>query len=196
MRNFTVVAALLSFAGAGHAATFSFGSDPFAGTDALTTPGRQVVGGEPSIVFDVDTDQFAFAKSVFGFSNLVFATGLAADIPATGVNVVVLQDVGPPMNAGLAANLIAAQITDSAPGFFIYFNTGLNLPRLVFSTNLGDETADLAILARMTNFVGNPGSVTTFTESNFTETPEPSSMVMMAAGMALVGWAARKRVRS
>lgn len=184
---------LLGLTSGANAASFTFLSDPFAGSDALITPGRQVVGGENFIEFNVATDQFVFGRSVFGVGNLVFATGLAGDIPATGVNVVVLQDVGPPMNAGLAANLIADQITDSAPGFFIYFNTGLNLPRLVYSTNLGDNTADLKILARMTNFTGDPGSVGTFSAGNFTETPEPSSVAMVAAGIFLAGWTARRR---
>ena len=34
-----------------NAATFNFVTDPFAGSDALTTPGIQIVGGEPSISF-------------------------------------------------------------------------------------------------------------------------------------------------
>ena len=33
------------------------------------------------------------------------------------------------------------------PGFFIYFNSGLDLPRLVYSTDLSDNTADLKVLA-------------------------------------------------
>jgi hypothetical protein len=188
-----MMAILLALSSAAHAASFTFLSDPFAGTDVLTNPGRQIVGGEPSIVFNVATDKFVFAKSVFGVEDLVFATGLAADIPSTGVNVVALQDVGPPMNAGLAANLIAEQITDSAPGFFIYFNTGLNLPRLVFSTNLGDNTADLKILARMTNFAGQPEVLSAFGPGNFTATPEPSTVAMVGAGAVLAAWASRKR---
>lgn len=195
MRYLVLAAAFVSLNSGAHAASFQFLSDPFAGSTALTTPGRQVVGGEPSIVFNPATDQFVFGQSAFGIGKLVFASGLAASLPATGVNVVVLQDVGPPMNAVLAANLIAAQFTDSAPGFFIYFNTGLNLPRLVFSTDLGDNTADLKILARMTNFLGDPAGMARFSAENFTATPEPSSIAMVAAGMALAGWAARRRAK-
>lgn len=195
MRYLILAAALFSLNSGAYAASFKFLSDPFAGSTALTTPGRQVIGGEPSIVFDPATDQFVFGKSAFGIGNLVFASGLAASLPATGVNVVVLQDVGPPMNAGLAANLIADRITDSAPGFFVYFNTGLNLPRLVFSTDLGDNAADLKIVARLTNFLGDPAGMAALSAENFTATPEPSSIALVAAGMALAGWAARRRAK-
>jgi hypothetical protein len=46
IRTFVVVALSAVAANAG-AATFTFATDPFAGSTALTTPGRQVVGGEP-----------------------------------------------------------------------------------------------------------------------------------------------------
>jgi len=105
------------------------------------------------------------------------------------VNAIVLQtfdnDANPmtPFGAGNAASLIAGQITSSDPGFFIYFNSGLNLARLVFSTDLGDSTADLKILARMTNLTGQAGrdAIPTFTASNFAAVPEPSSFLLIAA---------------
>src|SRR5262249_51532542 len=89
--------------------------------------------------------------------------------------------------AGNAANLIAAQVTTSGPGFFIYFNQGLNTPRLVFSTDLSDNTADLKILARMTNLIGQPGELANFTSANFAlvETPVPASFVLFGTGLAL-----------
>ena len=40
------------------ASTFTFDTDPFAGTPVLTTPGRQIVGGENFIVFNPATDVF------------------------------------------------------------------------------------------------------------------------------------------
>jgi hypothetical protein len=114
-------------------------------------------------------------------------------LPTGGVNVVVLQsldnDANPatPFAAGNAANLIAAQITSPGPGFFIYFNQGLDLPRLVFSTDLDDNTADLKILFRMTNFAGQPGALPTFTASNFAFVPEPSTLLLITAAGALWG---------
>ena len=82
--------------------------------------------------------------------------------------------------------MIANRITTAGPGFFIYFNQGLDLPRLVFSTDLNDPTADLKILFRMTNLTGQGGrdAMPTFTASNFefTTVPEPSSVLIMTAG--------------
>jgi hypothetical protein len=110
------------------------------------------------------------------------------------VNVIVLEtldnDADPttPFGAGNAANLIAGQITSPGPGFFIYFNSGLNLPRLVFSTDLDDSTADLKVLFRMTNLSDQADALSTFTASNFAFVPEPSTLMLLAvAGMLGVG---------
>ena len=183
------------------AATISFGTDPFAGSTALTTPGRQIVGGELFTAFDIGADDFLFNTFVFGIDQILFANDLAGNLPTSGVNVVVLQsldndgDPGTPFGAGNAASLIADQITDPGPGFFIYFNSGLNLPRLVFSTDLSESTSDLKILARLTDFSGQPGVLPTFTEANFsvTQVPEPATLLLMTTGGAL--WVSR-RLRS
>ena len=75
---------------------------------------------------------FVFHRFPFGVDDIQFVNDLAGNLPATGFNVAVVQDGNPPSGAaGAAANLIAAQLTTPGPGFFIYFNTGLNLPRLV-----------------------------------------------------------------
>jgi hypothetical protein len=187
-----------------NAAIFRFASDPFAGSDAPITDGRQVVGGEDFISFNVAQDVFSLEPNIFGVGSQVnFANGLVEALPTSGVNVVVLQttdnDADPvtPFGAGNAATLIASQIDTSGPGFFIYFNSGLNLPRLVFSTDLSDETADLKILFRMTNLVGQTDALPTFTESNFSfdPVPEPSSMLLMTAAGAFwaCGYAMRRR---
>jgi len=197
-----MIALALSFTLNG--AVITFDTDPFAGSTALTTPGRQIVGDEAFVTFDIANDVFAFEPSVFGVAGQVlFANDLVGNLPTSNVNIIVLQtldndaDSGTPFGAGSAANLIASQITSPGPGFFIYFNSGLNLPRLVYSTDLDDSTADLKILARLTNLANQSGALPTFTESNFAMVPEPSGFVLMTAAGAL--WAcgyARRRYRA
>jgi hypothetical protein len=180
------------------AATISFSTDPFAGSTALTTPGRQIVGGELFTAFDIAADVFEFSTFVFGIDQILFANDLAGNLPTSGVNVVVLQsldndnDPGTPFGAGNAASLIAGQITDPGPGFFIYFNSGHNLPRLDYSTDLSENTSDLKIRARLTDFSGQPGVLPTFTEENFsvTSVPEPATLLLMTTGGAL--WVSRR----
>lgn len=197
----------LTLGSTANAATFTFATDPFAGSTALTTPGRQVVGGEAFITFNIATDVFVLASDVFGVGNdILFGNDIAANLPTSNVNVVVLQsfddDGNPatPFAAGNAANLIANQIVSPGPGFFIYFNQGLDLPRLVFSTDLSDNTSDLKVLFRMTNLTGQDGrdAVPTFTASNFdfVAVPEPSTVLMMAIGALGIGRRGARRLRN
>jgi len=181
----------LALAATANAAVFRFDTDPFAGSDALTTPGRQIVGGEAFISFSIATDLFSLDPRVFGVGDQVqFFNGLAGNVPPSGANIVVLQDTPDPFAAGLAATVIADRVTTPGPGFFIYFNSGLNLPRLVYSTDLSDATADLKILFRMTNLTGQPAALADFTAANFELVPEPSSLALMAVALA---WAVRRR---
>ena len=187
--------------------TFLFNTDPFAGSTALTTPGRQIVGGEPSIAFNIATDVLAFERSLFNMgSGIFFANGLVGALPTGGLNAVVLQTFdsdpatfGNQLAAGSAANLLAGQFTTPGAGVFVYFNSGLDLARLVYSTDLDDPTADLKVLARFTNLSGQSGRdlIPTFTAANFaivTTVPEPSTLLLLAAGVALiVGMKARRR---
>jgi hypothetical protein len=191
-----------------HATTFTFNTDPFAGTNVLNTPGRQIVGGENFINFSIASDVFSLDPTVFGTDGTVnFVNALAANIPTSGVNVVVLESFDDdnntltPFGAGQAANLIANQITTPGAGFFVYFNQALDLPRLVFSTDLSDNNADLKILARMLNLNGANGrnALSTFSASNFTmasSVPEPSSISMMALGLIGAGCYFLRRDRS
>ena len=169
-------AAFLTLAAAAPAATVSFDTDPFAGSDALTTPGRQIVGNELFTDFNIALDVFSFDPAAFGRGGgIMFANDVVGNLPDGGLNVIVLRtfdndgDPGTPFGAATAANLIAAQLTSPGAGLFIYFNSGLDLPRLVFSTDLSDETADLKILARLTNLSGGVGrdAMATFTAANF-----------------------------
>jgi hypothetical protein len=188
--------ALVALCATAHATTFTFNTPPFAGIDVRDIPGRQIVGGESFISFSPATDIFSLDPNIFGVGNAVhFVNSLASAIPATGVNVVVLEsldnDANPltPFGAGNAADLIANQITTPGPGFFIYFNQSLNLPRLVFSTDLSSHDADLQVLARMLNLFGAEGqnALPTFTAANFQFTasaaPEPSSFYLGGAGI-------------
>ena len=204
MRCFVLstLVALLSFGAPASATTITFDTDPFAGSDALTMPGRQIVGGEAFVSFSIGSDVFAFDPQVFDVDDQVlFANDVAGNLPTSSVNVVVLQtldndnDAATPFGAATAANLIADRITSSGPGFFVYFNSGLDLPRLVYTTDLSENTADLKILARMTNLGGQSGldALPLFTAANFamiaapSPVPEPASWALLMAPVALWG---------
>ena len=179
-----VVLATLCASGGAQAAVINFDTNPLIGNPALTTPGRQVVGGEPSVAFDVANDVLVFDQAQFGLTNpLSFFNGLVAGLPTSGADVVVVQDTGTPFLAGIAADLIAAQVTTSSPGFFIYFNTNLQLARLVYSTDLSDNQADLAVLARFTTLAGADGfaALPSITADNFA-VPEPGTLALVAIG--------------
>jgi hypothetical protein len=200
--------ALIALCPAAHATTFTFNTDPFAGTNVLNIPGRQIVGGEDFLVFSIANDTYALDSTVFGVgSSVQFANGHAATLPTSGVNVVVLQDFDndanplTPFGAANAADLIASRITTPGPGFFIYFNQSLDLPRLVYSTDLSSSNADLKILARMLNLNGSNGrnAIPTFTAANFEITtiassaPEPSSVVMTLPVLAACLYVLRRK---
>lgn len=200
---------LIALSGAADATAFKFDTDPFAGSTALTTPGRQIVGNESFINFSPSTDKFSLDAKVFGVDGAVhFFNGGISNLPHSGTNVIVLEtfdnDANPatPFLAGNAANLIANQVTTPGAGFFIYFNQTLDLARLVYSTNLDDNTADLKVLARMTNLSGAAGraEMANFTAKNFaiTNAPEPASIALMGSALAMggVAWKRRKRSRS
>jgi hypothetical protein len=202
LRAAVLMAVVAGIPASSSAAEFVLNTDPFAGSTALTTPGRQVVGGEPSISFDLATDRFVIDLAAFGpygFGPAVsFANDEITGIPTSGANIIVLRtfdndgDTTTPFNAGTAATLIADRVTAPGSGFFIYFNQGLDLPRLVFSTDLDDSTADLKIIARFTNMVGGQALLSDFNAANFQVVPEPATALLLATGMALA-WRRRTR---
>lgn len=106
------------------------------------------------------------------------------------------------LSFGNAANLIAAQVTSPGPGFFLYFNSGLDLPRSVFSTDLNDETADLKVLARLTNLTGQPGRdlIPTFTSANCqiaaVPLPEPATLLLLTTAAPSVSVATASGARA
>jgi hypothetical protein len=204
MRQLTfycIGAALLALCPAAPATTLTFNTDPFAGTNVLNIPGPQLVGGEEFLSFSIANDIFAMDAAAFGVGTSVhFVDSTTANLPTGDVNVVVLQDFDndtnplTPFGAGDAADLIAGKITSHGAGFFIYFNQSLNLPRLVYSTDLSSSDSDLKVLGRMLNLTGQEGrdAIPTFTAANFEVTggtstaPEPSSFLMMT-GVGLIG---------
>lgn len=207
MKNILAALVLLGSASANlaQASDINFNNDPFAGSTALTTPGRQVNGaGEQTLPqFNLLNDRFVFNTNAFtNITPLTFVNSTALNLPTSGFNVIVLQDSdndnnpATAFNAGTAATLIANQLTVDAPGFFIYFNSGLNLNRLVFSTNLNSADADLAILARILSPTGSQAATerTLFTASNFatSDVPEPSTFALATAGLALAYLRTRK----
>jgi hypothetical protein len=185
------------------AASIFFFSDPFEGTTALTTPGRQIVANELFIpVFNIQTDEFVFDPVIFGVSSLSFVNNTIGNIPTSGVNTIVLRtfdddgNINTLFGAGNAANLIAGQLVTPGAGFFVYFNQGLDLPRLVFSTDLNDNTADLKVLARLQNLGGVNGQnqLVNFEADNFRlqAVPEPGTLLLVSSAGA---WFLRRRAR-
>lgn len=207
MKSVFTTAALLwsAFAITAQAADINFNNDPFAGSTALITPGRQVNGaGEQTLPqFNLLNDRFVFNTNAFtNITPLTFVNSTALNLPTSGFNVIVLQDSdndnnpATAFNAGTAATLIANQLTTDTAGFFIYFNSGLSLNRLVYSTNLNAADADLAILARISSPTAQAAidALPQFGASNFgtSNVPEPSTFALGAAGLALAYLRTRK----
>lgn len=200
-----IVLALAS--GSASAITINFDTDPFAGSAALTTPGRQIVGNELFLPnFALASDVFSFNAAVFNVGPaLSFFNGPAASVP-NGANTIVLQTIdndanaATPFGAGTAANVIADTLTTPGAGFFIYMNSALNLSRLVFSTDLSDPTADLKILARLEAPTGQDAidKLPLFSAANFAlrldvvAVPVPMSLALLATAVVFGGLARRR----
>lgn len=187
------------------AANTVFGADPFTGSTALQTPGRQVFAGLEQTLpsFNAASDTFTFDTAVFGINGpLGFVNALAAQLPAAGARVIVLQDsdndnnAATPFAAGTAASLIAGQVATDGAGFFVYHNSVLGVNRLVFSTNLNDAGADLSVLARIASptRLDSINALPSFEAQNFTAAvPEPSTYALMGLGLAGLAFARRRR---
>jgi len=199
----TLAASTLLAAAPAFAANVVFNANPFTGSTADPNDGvRTIFGGVerqlPS--FDIANDRFVFDGTVFALGGgIQFTSGLVSALPDGGVNVVVLQstdnDNNPatPFGAGNAAALIASAIDQDGAGFFIYHNSGLQVNRLVYSTNLNSATADLSILARITSPTGAQAiaALPTFTADNFA-VPEPGTWAMALLGLGGAALARRR----
>jgi hypothetical protein len=129
---------------------------------------------------------------------VLFTNSLTSALPPSGNNIIVVQDAG--MLAGTAATAIANQLTTPGPGFFVYFNMNLQMPRLVYAADLSDPLGDLAIMARLPNLAGQPGfdAMPTFTAANFaiTQAPEPATPILLGVAWAIARATARRRSRA
>lgn len=194
--------ALASLSGTAQAALVVFNVPAFQGSAADPSDGvRTVFGGVERLLprFDVAQDTFVFNPTAFNLpGSLGFTSSTAAGLLGGGAQVIVLQDTdndanpATPFNAGSAANLIANALSEDGAGFFIYSNSGLGVNRLVYSTNLNVNTADLSILARIQSPTGAAAraALPSFSQSNFA-VPEPGTLGLLAAGLG--GLALRRR---
>ena len=159
---------------------------------------RSVIGGEDIVTdFNQARDTFILDAEAFGVRGpLTFANALAEDLAAVGANVIVLQnadDDGNPdtvFNAGSAANLIAAQVEQPGAGFFVYFNSALEVNRLVYSDDLSNPTSDLQIVAALTDVEGDAAidALAGFRDANFQfRNEQPTLEEAVEAGDAIVG---------
>lgn len=191
-RDRYLLVVLLLLATSLNGATLLFNTNPLAG---VPNTGGQIVngaGGGPVFSFNPAVDVIAFDIGAFGVNSVVFANGNTTDpgFPTSGLTVAVVQNA---TAARAAATALGNQLTSAGPGFFVYFNTGLNVPRLVFSRDLNDPNADLAILARFDNLTGQSGILPSIQASNFSAVPEPSSLLMTSGALATTSFLALRR---
>jgi hypothetical protein len=185
---------LLSLVTTVNGATLVFDQNPLTGIPNI---GGQVVnggGGGPVFSFDPLQDLIAFNAAAFGVGAVDFANGNTTDpgFPTTGITVAVVRNASGARGAAIA---LGNQLTTPGAGFFIYFNGNLNVPRLVFSRDLDDPNADLAILARFNNLQGQNNSLESIQASNFQAVPEPSSLMFTLGGLVAAPFLMLRRRR-
>jgi Ca2+-binding RTX toxin-like protein len=150
---------------------FAYNGDPFGnGTPGAPAPPANISAlNQPDIVQDFTSgeDQFVFDRLTFGLDSLVFQRGQAAQLDA-GANLIVLQDGF--QAAGAAARAIANNNDVNArEGLFVYFNTNLQLNRLVYSEDLANG-GRISVLANLDNQRGPTGqaALANFSAADFT----------------------------
>jgi hypothetical protein len=192
-RYLTVV--LFMFVTTVSGARLVFTNNPLPGVPSAVGQIFNGAGGGPVFSFDPPADLIVFDPAAFGVNSIDFASGNTTDpgFPTGDLTVAVVRNAGA---ARAAATVLGDQLTTSGPGFFIYFNAGLNVPRLVFSRDLGDPNADLAILARFNNLSGQNSALDAITAGNFAQVPEPSGILLTSGAIAALGFlTVRRRAR-
>lgn len=140
--------------------------------------GTAQIGSAPDQLLDwsLRSDRFVLDAGSLGITGaLTFVNALAEDLPATGGNVIILQDSDDDnnpdtvFNARSAARLIATRIQTPGSGFFVYFNSDLGVNRLVYSPDLANGEASFSVLAAITTVKNQLAieSLPLFTSSNF-----------------------------
>ena len=144
---------------------FAYAGDPFEGRD-VSAPEREIIADNQDLITDFDfaEDKYRFNAIDFDVDGDVNFTAVDANAEgasiAPGTNVVAVlnsndaNDPNAPFAAGTAANQIAELTTEDGAGFFAYFNSGLELNRVVYSTNLNDASADLNVISQQTDLTG------------------------------------------
>jgi Ca2+-binding RTX toxin-like protein len=147
------------------------------GSDTVVYNSSQL-GSGPDQLSDwaVNSDRFRFNAGDFSVVGpLTFINTLAANLPNSGVNVIVLQDTdndndpATAFNARSAARLIGNAINQPEAGFFIYWNSGLGVNRLVYTPDLSNGEAPLTILNAINTLSGQDAinALPTFRADNF-----------------------------
>ena len=157
----------------------AYAGDPFEGQD-VSDPERQIIAEEDFITdFNFTEDKYRFNPDDFGVVedvNFVAVDANSSDASiAPGTNVVTLlnsdNDDNPetPFIAGTAANEIAELTSEDGAGFFVYYNSDLELNRLVYSSNLNDSAADLKVISRQSDLTGQDAidALNDFSVDNF-----------------------------
>ena len=168
-----------NLSGGAGADAFGYGGDPFGGRD-VSAPERQIIQEEDFINdFDFAEDRYLFNATDFdlvGDVNFAAVDANAEDASiAPGTNVVAVlnsndaEDPNAPFAAGTAADQIAELTSEDGAGLFSYFNSGLEVNRLVYSTNLNDANADLKVVSRQTDLIGSDAidALNDFSADNF-----------------------------
>lgn len=150
--------------------SFQFDADPFDGQTPKPVAGTHISGvNNPDFItdFQVDEDNFALGRDALGLSKLSFSDGKVADLSGSA-NVLVLQDSFP--NGFVAAQTIADnnELTGGA-GVFIYYNSNLQIDRLVYSADLA-HGGNISVLANLQNVTGSDALalLPSFSAQNFT----------------------------